>query len=151
MPLNVRDTMITAEINMNTFGNIAHDMEYNMTGNMDLSFDGGYLVGIGIDDFFASANQINTFNAEYALSYAFDGGESAIKKMRIIGEYKNGNFITTTPIQLQLRHTDATGEMEISDGRMYADLNMTLRGTSPVPVPVLPVSVLSRGKVLAAL
>lgn len=136
MPLNVRDTMITAEINMNTFGNIAHDMEYNMTGNMDLSFDGGYLVGIGIDDFFASADQINTFNAEYALSYAFDGGESAIKKMRIIGEYKNGNFITTTPIQLQLRHTDATGEMEISDGRMYADLNMTLRGTSPVPVPV---------------
>ena len=136
MPLNVRDAVITAEINMNTFGNIAHDLEYNMTGDMDLSFDGGYLIGIGVDDFFAAANQITTFNAEYALSYALDGGESAIKKMRIIGEYKNGDFQTTAPIQLQLRHTDATGELNISGGQMQAMLNMTLRGTSPTPQPI---------------
>ena len=136
MPLNVRDAVITAEINMNTFGNIAHDLEYNMTGDMDLSFDGGYLIGIGVDDFFAAANQITTFNAEYALSYALDGGESAIKKMRIIGEYRNGDFQTTAPIQLQLRHTDATGELNISGGQMQAMLNMTLRGTSPTPQPI---------------
>ncbi len=136
MPLNVRDTTITAEINMQTFGNIAHDLEYNLIGDIDLSFDSGYLIGIGIDDLFAAANQINSFNAEYALSYALDGGESRIKRMRIIGKYKNGDFKTTEPIMLQLRHTDATGNIEISDGAMYAKINMILRGTSPSPQPI---------------
>ena len=136
MPLNIRDTMITAEINMRTFGNTANDLEYNLHGDMDLTFNGGYLIGIGVDDLFASANQINTFNAEYALSYALDGGESKIKTMRIIGDYNNGDFITTKPIELQLRHTDATGNLEITDGMMSGQLHLTLRGTSPVPQPI---------------
>ena len=136
MPLNVRDTMITAEINMRTFGNTANDLEYNLHGDMDLTFNGGYLIGIGVDDLFASANQINTFNAEYALSYALDGGESKIKTMRIIGDYNNGDFITTKPIELQLRHTDVTGSLEITDGMMSGQLHLTLRGTSPVPQPI---------------
>ena len=136
MPLNLRDATVTAEINMRTFGNIAHDLEYNLMGDMDLSFDGGYLIGIGVDDLFASAPQINTFNAEYALSYALDGGESVIKKMRIVGEYKNGDFKTTEPVVLQLRHTDAIGTMEITDGAMYANLHLVLRGTSPDPQPI---------------
>ena len=136
MPLNVRDTMITAEINMRTFGNTANDLEYNLHGDMDLTFNGGYLIGIGVDDLFASANQINTFNAEYALSYALDGGESKIKTMRIIGDYNNGDFITTKPIELQLRHTDVTGNLEITDGMMSGQLHLTLRGTSPVPQPI---------------
>ena len=136
MPLNVRDTTITAEIHMHTFGNIAHDLEYNMYGDMDLNFTGGYLIGLGMDDFFASANQINTFNAEYALSYALDGGESAIKNMRIIGKYKNGDFKTTQPITLRLRHTDATGNLEISNSSVNASFDLTLRGTSPTPQPI---------------
>lgn len=136
MPLNVRDAMITAEINMNTYGNIAHDLEYNLTGDMDLSFDGGYLVGIGVDEFFAAADKITTLNAEYALSFALNGGESAIKKMRVIGTYTNGDFKTTSPILLQLRHTDATGELEITNRLMRAQLQLTLRGTSPVPQPI---------------
>ena len=136
MPLNIRDTTITAEINMRTFGNIAHDMEYNLVGDMDLSFEGGYLIGIGIDEFFAAAPQLNTFNTEYALSYALDGGESRIKKMHVAGEYKNGDFKTTSPVMLQLRHTDATGTLEITDGAMYATLDMVLRGTSPDPQPI---------------
>ena len=136
MPLNVRDTTITAEINMRTFGNIAHDLEYNMHGDMDLTFTGGYLIGLGMDDLFASANQINTFNAEYALSYALDGGESAIKTMRVIGKYNNGDFVTTKPIDLRLRHTDAIGNLEISNGAMSASFDITLRGTSPTPQPI---------------
>ena len=136
MPLNIRDTTITAEINMRTFGNIAHDMEYNLVGDMDLSFEGGYLIGIGIDEFFAAAPQLNTFNTEYALSYALDGGESRIKKMHVAGEYKNGDFKTTSPVMLQLRHTDATGTLEITDSAMYATLDMVLRGTSPDPQPI---------------
>ena len=136
MPINVRDTSITGELYMRTFGNIAHDLEYNMHGDMDLTFTGGYLIGLGVDDFFASANQITTFNAEYALSYALDGGESAIKTMRIIGGYNNGNFITSEPIQLRLRHTDAIGELEISDGAMSASFDLVLRGTSPTPQPI---------------
>ena len=136
MPLNVRDTTITAELNMQTHGNIAHDLEYNLVGDIDLSFDGGYLIGIGIDQFFASAPQINTFNAEHILSYALDGGQSVLKQMRLVGKYAHGNFRTTSPIMFQLRHTDATGNLEIADGTMYAELELTLRGTSPSPQPI---------------
>lgn len=136
MPLNVKDAMITAEIRMNTSGNIAHDLEYNLEGDMDLTFDGGYLIGLGIDEFFASAETITTFNAEYVLSYALEKGESAIKNMRVIGKYKNGDFRTTKPIALQLRHTDATGELSISDGLMSGSFNLILRGTSPIPAPI---------------
>ncbi len=136
MPLNVRDTMITAEINMMTWGHIAHDIQYNMNGNMDLTFTGGYLMGVGIDDFFAAANNITTLNAEYALADALESGDSALKSMRIIGEYKNGDFKTTKPISLELRHTDATGQMEITDGRMTATLRLVMRGTSPSPAPI---------------
>ena len=136
MPINVRDAMITAELRMKTSGHIAHDLGYNMSGNMDLTFEGGYLVGIGVDDFFASAENITTFNAEYALSYALESGESAIKNMRVIGKYENGNFVTTKPISLRLRHTDGTGELSISDGLMSASFNLILRGTSPIPAPI---------------
>ncbi len=136
MPLNVRDTTITAEINMNTWGHIAHDIEYNMNGNMDMSFAGGKIMGLGIDEFFASANNITTLNAEYAIANALEQGETALKNMRIVGKYENGDFKTTMPISLQMRHTDATGEIEISDGRMSATLRMILRGTSPRLVPI---------------
>lgn len=136
MPLNVRDSMITAEIRMNTFGNIAHDLEYNLSGDLDLTFEGGYLIGIGVDDFFGGANTINTFNAEYALSYALEGGESTIKDIRIIGKYNNGDFVTTKPISLRLRHTDGTGKLLISEGLMNASFDLILRGTSPIPAPI---------------
>ena len=62
IPINLRDTMITAEIHMKTFGQIAHDIFYNMTGEMDMSFDGGYIVGLGMDNFYASAKDINQLN-----------------------------------------------------------------------------------------
>lgn len=136
MPLNIRDTTITAEINMNTFGNIAHDIEYNMSGNMDLSFEDGYLVGLGIDNFYATAENLTTLNAEFVLSNALEQGESWIKKMRIIGDYKNGDFKTTSPIELQLRHTDAIGSLEIVNNQMQAQFKMILRGTSPSPAPI---------------
>ncbi len=136
MPLNIRDTMVTGEIDMTTSGQIAHDITYNLAGTMDLSFDGGYLIGLGFDDFYASAENITTLNAEYALADAFAGGETQIKKMRIIGEYQNGNFETTQPLELQVRHVDAIGTLTITDGFMQADLRMLMRGTSPVPAPV---------------
>ena len=145
LPLNVKDTTITAEIRMNTFGNIAHDIEYNMSGNMDFSFEGGYLTGIGLDKFYASAENLTTLNAELALSSALEQGESLIKKMRIIGTYENGNFKTTSPIELQLRHIDATGKIEIINDQMQATLNMILRGTSPSPAPI-EIKIYSNGK-----
>lgn len=136
MPLNIRDSSITGEIKLKTFGNIAHDLEYNLTGNIDLTFNGGFLLGLGVDEFFASADTITTFNAEYALSYALESGQSLIKKLRLVGEYKNGDFTTTQPIELYLRHTDATGTLSISEGQMNASLNLVLRGTSPIPAPI---------------
>lgn len=136
MPLNIRDTTITAEIQMHTSGRIAHDIWNNIVGDMDMSFDDGYIVGIGTDKFYASVPNIGVLNAESALVNALESGNTAIKKLHIVGRYENGNFKTTAPIQLSMRHTDATGQMEIIDGNMTAQLSIIMRGTSPDPQPI---------------
>ena len=136
MPLNIKDTIITAEIQLNTYGNIAHDISYNLSGDFDLSFDGGVLEGIGIDDFYGYAENITTFNSEYVLSAMLESGSTAIKKMRIIGKYQDGNFETTRPFNLSMRHSEATGNVEIKDKQMYVDMTLILRGTSPEPSPI---------------
>ncbi len=133
MPLNIRDTMITAEIHMNTNGQIAHDIWYNLTGEMDMSFDGGYISGLSIDDFYSSADNINTLNLEFALSNALGGGETQLKTMRIVGKYNNGNFTTTQPLSISMRHVDGIGTIEIENQEMYTTLDLTMRGTSPAP------------------
>jgi len=136
MPLNLRDTTITAEIALTTHGHIAHDIYYNMAGNMDMSFEGGYLIGMSFDKFYASAENITTLNAEYALSDALGGGETKLKHMHIVGTYDRDNFITTEPITLSMRHTDAIGGLAISNGQMTAEFDLTLRGTAPTPATI---------------
>jgi hypothetical protein len=136
LPLNIRDTMITGELNFVTNGKIAHDIYYNLSGDVDLSFSDGYLIGMSFDSFYASAENINTLNAEYALAAALTSGETRIKNMRLIGEYKNQNFITTRPIELSMRHTNAVGGLAISDNQMTAEFDITLRGTAPTPVTI---------------
>ena len=136
MPLNIADSTITADIEMRTSGYIAHDLEYNLSGNMEMIFDNGYVIGIGIDDFYASAENITRMNAEYALSDALDGGRSRLKNAHIIGEYKDGNFITTEPIVLQMRHADAVGGLGIQNGLLTATFDITMRGTAPTPVTI---------------
>ncbi len=131
MPLNLRDTMITAEIHMKTSGQIAHDIWYNMAGEMDLSFDGGTIVGLGLDDFYADAKNLNKLNMEFALSRALNGGETKLKNMHIVGQYENGNFITTKPMSISMRHVDGIGTIELENGEMYTTLDLTMRGTSP--------------------
>lgn len=136
MPLNISDTTLTAEIKLNTHGKIAHDIWANLNGDFDLSFDGGTLYGLGLPEFYASANQINILNAEYFLSHALDGGTTPIKKLRIIGTYESGDVKTTTPFTLSMPHTDTTGNLQITDKRMLANIQMVLRGTSPSPAPI---------------
>lgn len=136
MPLNIRDTSITGDAQMHTSGQIAHDIAYNMAGDVDLTFDGGYLMGIGIDDFYASAQTITKLNAEYALAAALDGGQTRIKKMHLTGAYRDGNFATTSPITLSVRHADATGALQIRDGEMSAQLYIVMRATAPTPAPI---------------
>ncbi len=136
MPLNVRDATATAEINMKTHGQIAHDLKHNLSGDIDMTLTGGTIIGIGIDEFYATASNITTLNAEFALARALDGGDAALKKMHITGNYNAGDFKTTSPVELSLRHVDATGSIEIADGQMYAAFDLTMRGTSPAPKPI---------------
>ncbi len=136
MPLNIRDTTLTGQIILNTSGQIAHDILYNMSGTIDITFNSGSLIGMSFDDFYASAQNITTLNAEYALANALNGGETRLKQMRLIGEYQNGNFITTAPIELSMRHTDAIGGLAITDGYMTAEFDLTMRGTAPRPVTI---------------
>ncbi len=136
MPLNVSDSAITAEINLKTSGIIAHDIFENINGVFDASFEGGTLYGLGLADFYASAPNITTLNAEYALSNALENGNTPIKKMRIIGIYDKGNIQTTKPISLSVKHADITGDIQINNNKMTAVLKMILRGTSSGPAPV---------------
>jgi hypothetical protein len=107
-----------------------------MSGDMDITFSDGYLVGMSFDNFYASAENITTLNAEYALANALTSGETKIKTMRIIGTYDDGNFITTQPIELSMRHTTAVGGLAITDNQMTAEFDLTLRGTAPTPVTI---------------
>ena len=133
MPLNIRDTMITGQIALTTNGQIAHDIYYNLRGDLDLTFNGGVISGFGFDEFYASAENITSLNAEYALARALTTGETKLKQMQIIGDYERGNFITTQPAKISMRHTDGIGGFAITDGYMTAEFDLTLRGTAPVP------------------
>ncbi len=136
MPLNISDSTITAEIKLKTSGKIAHDIYENINGTFDLDFNGGKLYGLGLADFYASAKNITTLNAEYALSKALENGITPIKTMRIIGNYKKNEMQTTKPISLSLKHTDIFGNLQITDGKMFAQLKLILRGTSSEPAPI---------------
>ena len=136
MPLNIRDTMLTGELSFTTNGKIAHDIYYNIRGDIDITFTSGYLIGMSFDEFYASAQNITTLNAEYALSKALSSGETKLKTMRLIGTYNDGNFITTQPIELSMRHTDAIGGLAITNGEMTAEFDLTLRGTASTPVTI---------------
>lgn len=136
MPLNISDSTITADINLTTSGKIAHDIFSNLNGTFDAIFDGGILYGLGIETFYASAQKINLLNAEFALSRALESGTTPIKQMHIIGKYDKGDIKTIAPLAIYARHTDITGNFEISDNKMFAALQLLLRGTSLNPTPI---------------
>jgi len=136
-PLNIMDTSVTAEMNLKTNGHIAHDIWYNMTGDADINFDGGFITGIGIDKFYDNYNDLTRLNISERLMTALESGITKIKKMRIIGQYKNGGFETTTPLYISVRHADIAGKMTMNHSGMDIMLNISMRGTSPDKTSVL--------------
>ncbi len=135
-PLNVSDTTMTAEIKLKTHGHIAHDIRYNMIGELDFTFDGGYITGLGLDRFYANAQDLTRLNLEDNIITALESGTTRLKNMRVIGKYENGNFTTTSPIELVMHHTNATGTMDITNNMMNAKFDITMRAVSPDPVTV---------------
>ena len=135
-PINVMDTSITAEIDLTTSGHIIHDLWYNMRGTLDLTLDDGYIIGLGIDDFYASAQNLTRLNVQDNIMAALSDGVSRLKNMHIMGKYENGNFTTTEPVRFSLRHVDAVGAFKIQDGMMTTKIELLMRGTAPEPVPV---------------
>ena len=107
-----------------------------MAGDIDVTFSDGYIIGLSMDNFYASAENITSLNAEYALSNALGGGETRLKQMRLIGTYTQDNFITTEPIELSMLHSSAIGGLAITNGQMTAEFDLTLRGTGPVPTTI---------------
>jgi len=135
-PLNIMNTTVTAELSLNTSGHIAHDIWYNMTGDIDLTFDGGYIDGIGLDAFYIAYDDLTRLNIEDRLMTALESGVTKIKSIRVIGKYDHGTFETTKPMEISMRHADAIGKMNITNGAMTTELNITMRGTAPDPVTV---------------
>ena len=136
MPLNISDFSLTAEINLETSGKIAHDIYDNLHGDFDLTFNGGNLYGLGFNDFYASAQNLTILNAEFALAKALEGGITPIKTMRVIGTYEKDKIKTTSPFVLAIKHVDAVGEMEIVNDKMFVNSRFVLRGTSAGPAPI---------------
>ena len=91
---------------------------------------------MSLDDFYSSAENISTLNAEHALSNAFSGGETLLKSLHLIGDYSQDRFITTRPLEISIRHTTGIGGLAITDGMMTAELDLTMRGTAPTPVTI---------------
>ena len=121
---------------MKTSGQIAHDIYYNMSGTLDLTFNDGYIIGLGTDEFYASAQNLTIFNSERTLSRAMTGGETKIKEMHLVGTYSDGNFISTEAITLSARHTNIIGGIAITNGMMTAELDIIMRGTSTDPATI---------------
>jgi hypothetical protein len=136
MPFGIAGTTITGQAELNTSGQIAHTVWSNMSGHIDMSFEGGYVRGLGIDGFYANAANITALNAEMILAAALDGGRTALKSLRIIGDYDGGNFATSRPFQMSVRHADATGALRVNGGATNAEISIILRGTSPAPAPI---------------
>lgn len=136
MPLNLSNTLVTADIKLNTSGKIAHDITDNLNGTFDASFYGGKLYGFGFDKFYASAKYLTILNSESFLSAALREGITSVKKMHIIGTYENGDIKTLQPFTLSMPHVDASGELEILNNEMTTKLNLILRGTSAGAEPI---------------
>ncbi len=135
-PLNILNSTITAEINLHTSGQTANDLTYNLTGDADITFIGGTIDGLGFDRFYASADKINIMNAEYVLASALEFGETQIKKLKIQGIYKNGDFETTKPFTLSMNYVDAVGALFINNKVMTGTFEFMMRGTSTKPTSI---------------
>ena len=133
MPVNLENTTVTAQADLTTNGKIAYDIWNNLSGNIDMSFEGGNIIGLGVDGFYANAEKITTLNAEEILSNALEDGKSKIKKIRVTGKYNHGNFTSTQPFALSLYRADSMGRVNIENGKMHIKMNLILRGTSPSP------------------
>ena len=133
-PVNISNSTITAEITLHTSGQTANDLIYNLSGDVDMTFIGGTLYGFGFDDFYASAENINILNAEYAVKSALESGSTQIKKLKIQGVYNNGNFETTKPFTLSLRNVEGTGNLSINNKIVTGTFEFIMRGVALYPV-----------------
>jgi hypothetical protein len=134
--LNIADSTLTARGELETSGLTAYDFWNNMRGKLDMTFDGGALLGVGIDEFYANSAGMTRLNLGEAVESMLSGGRTAIKTMVIAGEYERGEFKTAQPLELRARHADIFGDVAASGRGLAARLGIMLRGTSPMPEPI---------------
>ena len=135
-PLNIDGATATAEIKLHTSGQTANDLIYNLNGDVDITFSNGIIKGFGFDMFYASAEKLNMMNAEYVLSAALESGKTELKKLKIVGIYKNGNFETTRPLTISMKHIEGVGALFINNRIMTGTFEFVLRGTAPQPASI---------------
>ena len=135
-PLDVSDSVITGRAALSSQGKIAFDFWNNIKGTLDISFDGGILNGIGTDWFYARASNLTRLNVEDTISYALSGGDTKIKSLRVSGIYENGKFQTNKKFLLTARNTEMSGNLQLQEGKLSAQIGILLRGSSPDPRPI---------------
>jgi hypothetical protein len=141
-PLNISDSVATGRAQLMTNGKIAYDFWRNLVGDIELTFDGGNVIGIGTDALYAALPSLTIATTEDAIARAISGGITAIKSLRITGKYDNGKFQTTSPFALVARQTEITGNLQLDEMGMSAQTMILLRGLSsnpaPIPMTILP-------------
>jgi len=134
--LNIADTVVSGRANFITSGFTANDFWRNISGDVDATFTGGFLIGFGTDRLFDEVATITRMDGSMRLGDALAGGTSRLQTLHIVGRYNDGVFQTTEPLTARTRHTEYTGHIQTRGGRIRAQLQILLRGTSPVPEPV---------------
>lgn len=135
MPLNIRDSYITAQANLNTHGFIEHDIWYNLNGDLDISFNDGFFIGLNTDTFYKSGEKLSKLNLDSALTNALTSGTSILKNCHIKAKYTKGNFMTTQPININLSNVSITGNISIIDSKMNSNLKVIMHGLSKQNLP----------------
>ncbi|MDR1826177.1 MAG: hypothetical protein LBQ49_00620 [Rickettsiales bacterium] len=135
-PVNIEGATVTAEAELESRGLTARDIRKNMTGVIDLSADGGFLIGLGVDAFYDNAARYDKRDVEGAVVKMLSDGRTAIKELSVSGEYNGGDFRTTKPFLLIARHADITGNVSIQNNKAAARANIMLRGTNALPKPI---------------
>ncbi|MDR0804043.1 MAG: hypothetical protein LBO08_03070 [Rickettsiales bacterium] len=134
--LNLTDTFATGKVSLTTYGWTSNDARYNASGDLDIEFSGGILDGIGTDYLYANIMNASQLTLPDLLYAALNGGRSELKSLVIRGDYSGSQFTTTDDFILRLNNATMRGAMRIANGRIAANMALTLNNSASVATPI---------------
>ncbi len=135
-PLNVRESELTMDAKLYTFGMTAYDINRNMNGTISFDFSDGIIMGLGYDQFYQKTSSFSRANLENALTTALTTGASRFQSLSIRGTLIDGKFQTDRPFVLKSKFVTITGNMQYDSESLTLQSSMLMLGTSANPKPI---------------